>query len=131
MITKKHLIPFLVMLGTAITAVAETGHALRGEVTRVLEERKLVMVRHEEIPGFMKAMTMAFTVPEADWPKLTPGTFLTATMYGSRGNWRLEDIVITDKNYQPLPPAEPAPTTRAVGLDGGTKRKASTCQCQP
>ncbi|MEY3774848.1 MAG: hypothetical protein RLZZ129_1628 [Verrucomicrobiota bacterium] len=131
MITKKHLFPFLVMLGTAITAVAETGHALRGEVTRVLEERKLVMVRHEEIPGFMKAMTMAFTVPEADWPKLTPGTFLTATMYGSRGNWRLEDIVITDKNYQPLPPAGPAPATRAVGLDGGTKRKASACQCQP
>jgi Cu/Ag efflux protein CusF len=131
MITKKHLIPLLVMLGTAITAVAETGHALRGEVTRVLEERKLVMVRHEEIPGFMKAMTMAFTVPEADWPKLTPGTYLTATMYGSRGNWRLEDIVITDENYQPLPPAEEAPAPRSFGQEDSTTRKAVTCQCRP
>lgn len=113
MITYKPMITrltFILGLLTATAVTAETGHALRGEVTRVLEERKLVMVRHEEIPGFMKAMTMAFTVPEADWPKLTPGTFLTATMYGSRGRWRLEDIVITDENYQPLPPpAEPAP----------------------
>ncbi len=101
----------LLMLGllTPLVTTAETGHALRGEVTRVLEDRKLVMVRHEEIPDFMKAMTMAFTVPEADWPKLTPGTFLTATMYGSRGRWRLEDIVITDQNYQPLPPGKETP----------------------
>jgi len=115
MITYKPMITRLTfilgLLATATTAIAETGHALRGEVTRVLEERKLVMVRHEEIPGFMKAMTMAFTVPEADWPKLTPGTFLIATMYGSRGKWRLEDIVLADENYQPLPPpAEPATT---------------------
>jgi Cu/Ag efflux protein CusF len=131
MITKKRLIHFLIMLGTAIAAVAETGHALRGEVTRVLEDRKLVMVRHEEIPGFMKAMTMAFTVPEADWPKLTPGTFLTATMYGSRGKWRLEDIVITDENYQPRPSAEARPEARAIGSDGETTRKTTACQCQP
>ncbi len=112
MITKKYLIPGLALFVMALTAVAETGHPLRGEVTRVLEDRKLVMVRHEEIPGFMKAMTMAFTVPEADWPTLTPGTFLTATLYGSRGKWRLEDITLTDENYQPLPPAKADPAAR-------------------
>ncbi|MCW5550411.1 MAG: copper-binding protein, partial [Opitutaceae bacterium] len=97
----RFLLPLLLAV-SGLCAAAETGHPLRGEVTRVLEDRKLVMVRHEEIPGFMRAMTMAFSVPEADWPKLTPGTFLTATMYGSRGRWRLEDITITDENYQPL-----------------------------
>lgn len=123
MITSKPMITRLTfilgLLATIATVDAETGHALRGEVTRVLEERKLVMVRHEEIPGFMKAMTMAFTVPDTDWPKLTPGTFLTATMYGSRGKWRIEDIAITDENYQPLPPPkkpEPAATDPAYPL---------------
>ena len=59
---------------------AETGHPLRGVVTRVLAPEKLVLVQHEEIPGFMGAMTMAFRVPDAVWPQLTPGTRLTATL---------------------------------------------------
>lgn len=80
----------------------ETGHPLRGSVTRVLEERKLVLIKHEEIPGFMKAMTMGFSVPEEVLPQLKPGMHLTATLHGSRGDWQLTDVVLTDENYQPL-----------------------------
>jgi len=95
---------FFTLLFTFNLALAsDEGHPLRGVVTRKLEDRKLVLVRHEEIPGFMRAMTMAFSVPETDWPKLNPDVHLTATLHGSRGNWRLSDIVITDENYQPLP----------------------------
>jgi Cu/Ag efflux protein CusF len=87
----------------------KSGHPLRGVVTRVIEERKLVMVQHEEIPGFMRAMTMAFSVPDSVWPQLRPGTHLTATLQGSRGQWRLEDVQLTDENYQPLQPAPTQP----------------------
>ncbi|MFM1851268.1 MAG: hypothetical protein RIS54_952 [Verrucomicrobiota bacterium] len=80
---------------------AEAGHPLRGVVTRKLEDRKLVLVKHEEIPGFMRAMTMAFSVPEKDWPSLEPGVHLTATLHGGRGDWRLSGITLTDENYQP------------------------------
>lgn len=80
---------------------AEAGHPLRGVVTRKLEDRKLVLVKHEEIPGFMRAMTMAFSVPEKDWPLLEPGVHLTATLHGGRGDWRLSGITLTDENYQP------------------------------
>lgn len=91
----------------AVQATDDAGHPLRGVVTRKLDERKLVLVKHEEIPGFMRAMTMAFAVEDDVWPRLTPGTHLTATLHGSRGEWRLAEVQITDENYQALS-AEPA-----------------------
>ena len=88
---------------------AETGHPLRGVVTRVLAPEKLVLVQHEEIPGFMGAMTMAFRVPDAVWPQLTPGTRLTATLQGAGGAWRLEDVhVIAAPGAAPAAAAAPA-----------------------
>ncbi len=93
----------LLFAAAPILGAAETGHPLRGVVTRVLAEQKLVMVQHEAIPGFMRAMTMAFNVDDAVLPQLTPGTHLTATMQGTRGDWHLENVQLTDENWQPLP----------------------------
>lgn len=119
------------LLTVAATFAAETsdpGHPLRGVVTRVLDEDKLVLIRHEEIPGFMRAMTMAFKVDAAVFPQLVPGTHLTATLHGSRGDWRLTGVQLTDEQYQPLPPPAPAfaaqvtalPTPAANGSFGST-----------
>ena len=83
---------------------ADPGYPLRGVVTRKLEEKKLVLVQHQEIPGFMRAMTMAFSVPDDVWPQLAPGMHLTATLHGSRGNWQLSQVTLTDANFEPLPP---------------------------
>jgi len=82
---------------------AEEGPLVKGMVTRVLEDRRLVMVKHEEIPGVMRAMTMAFTVPEEVWDKLSPGVYLTGILGGGRGDWRLSDVKLTDWRYNPLP----------------------------
>jgi hypothetical protein len=101
----RYLLPFFIW-AVGLGATAETGHPLRGVVTSVVAERQLVMVKHEEIPGFMRAMTMAFSVPAEVYPRLTPGTHLIATMYGSRGKWRLEDVQLTDETYQPKPAAD-------------------------
>lgn len=81
----------------------EVGHPLRGVVTRRLEDKQLVLIRHEAIPGFMPAMTMAFSVPEEAWPLLQPDVHLTATMQGERGDWRLTNVVLTDESYTSLP----------------------------
>jgi len=81
----------------------EEGPLVKGMVTRVLEDRKLVMIKHEEIPGVMRAMTMAFAVPEAVWDKLEPGVYLTGILGGGRGDWRLSDVKLTDWRYNPLP----------------------------
>jgi len=85
---------------------AEEGPLVRGMVTRILEDRRLVMVKHEEIPGVMRAMTMAFAVPEAVWNKLSAGVYLTGTLGGGRGDWRLTDVTLTDRHYNPLPEEE-------------------------
>ena len=39
-----------------------TEHALRGEILKVDAVRDLLIVHHEEIPGYMPAMTMEFTL---------------------------------------------------------------------
>jgi len=84
----------------------ESGPLVKGMVTRILEDRRLVMVKHEEIPGVMRAMTMAFAVPEGAWDKLSPGVYLTGILSGGRGDWRLTDVKLTDRHYTPLPEAE-------------------------
>lgn len=75
---------------------ADAGHPLKGVVTKVLEDRKLVMVKHEEIPGFMKAMTMAFSVPDEVWPQLKPGVALTARLHKADKGWKLTDVKIVE-----------------------------------
>ncbi|KXU33906.1 hypothetical protein AXK11_00780 [Cephaloticoccus primus] len=94
-------------LDVARTYAAEAqpaeGPLVRGMVTRLLEDRKLVMVKHEEIPGVMRAMTMAFSVPEEAWPKLKPGAYLIGNLQGGRGDWRLVNVRLTDRHYNPLP----------------------------
>ncbi|MCC6414451.1 MAG: copper-binding protein, partial [Opitutaceae bacterium] len=107
---------FALLLTLNFAFAADEGHPLRGVVTRILEDRKLVLVKHEEIPGFMRAMTMAFSVPEADWPKLESGVYLTATLHGGRGDWRLRDIVITDENHRPLAIHSPAPKAYPLSI---------------
>lgn len=77
-------------------AAKDEGHALKGVVTKVLEERKLVMIKHEEIPGFMKAMTMAFSVPDEVWPQLKPGVALTGRMHKGEKGWKLTDVKVLD-----------------------------------
>jgi len=76
---------------------------VKGMVTRVLEDRKVVMVKHEEIPGVMRAMTMGFAVSEETFPKLKAGAYLTGILEGGRGDWRLTHVVLTDRHYKPLP----------------------------
>ena len=116
---------FLLVLLLTVCAVRgeeETGHPLRGVVTRVLTEKQLVMIQHEAIPGFMMAMTMAFRVEDSVWPLLTPGTHLTATLHGGRGSWRLSEVQLTDENYQPLPEAmaEPGYPVTLIPLNSPT-----------
>ena len=41
-------------------------YALTGEVLSVDSERNVLVVRHDEIPGFMPAMTMEFIVSPGD-----------------------------------------------------------------
>jgi protein SCO1/2 len=83
---------FVVLTGCGIT---QKHYALRGRV--IAKASNQVTVSQEEIPGFMPAMTMPYTVkdPEA-MQQVQPGEFITADLIVTRGNkdhW-LENIVV-------------------------------------
>jgi protein SCO1/2 len=78
-------------------------YALKGVVTKVDPARAQVTVDHEEIPGFMSAMTMAF--PIRDDPKviafLRPGDRIEARLVVDGTNYFLEEVLT--KGFVPTP----------------------------
>ena len=68
-------------------------YALTGEILRVETERKVLIVRHDEIKGYMPAMTMEFLVSDGDFALARPGQRIRADMIPSKdGDFRLERI---------------------------------------
>ena len=72
-------------------------YPLTGEVLRVEAERKVLVVRHDEIKGYMPAMTMEFAVGAGDLAVMKPGLKIRAEMVAvQEGDYRLEKIWPTD-----------------------------------
>ncbi|RKX31367.1 MAG: hypothetical protein DRP71_13560 [Verrucomicrobia bacterium] len=76
---------------------AESGHALTGVVVSVNQDKRTVVVKHEDIPGVMGAMTMGFSVPEKfDLSSLEKGDQITARMMHSDDQFLIKFIEKTD-----------------------------------
>jgi protein SCO1/2 len=74
---------------------SETGkhYALTGEVVSVDAARKVLVVRHDDIPGLMPAMTMEFAVSAGDVAVAKPGQHIRAQLVPvEKGDWHLEQI---------------------------------------
>ncbi len=98
----KIFVPYVAMICLCFVAscgrnrVNEKRYDLTGTVVAVERDKRLVTVSHQEVKGYMPAMTMPFTVPkESDLKILAPEDQITATLVvdGSR-SW-LEDLIIT------------------------------------
>ena len=75
---------------------SEKRYDLKGKVLVVEPEKHLVTVSHEDIKGYMPAMTMPFTVPsESDLQILAPDDQITATLVIDGSHSWLEDLIIT------------------------------------
>lgn len=56
-------------------------YKLKGKVVRLVPENRLAAIQHEEIKGWMEAMTMEFPVRDAsEFAKLKPGLEIEATV---------------------------------------------------
>lgn len=82
---------------TAPTASAEAPaapkrHALRGVITSVLADKSAFMVKHEEIPGVMRAMTMMFKVDATALKTFKAGDAITGLMSRQAAGWVLEEV---------------------------------------
>lgn len=67
-------------------------HALRGVITTVVEDKSSFMVKHEEIPGVMRAMTMMFKVDATTLKAFKAGDAITGLMSRRGAIWVLEDV---------------------------------------
>jgi len=90
-------------------------HPLKGKVVEVDLAGRTVTVSHEDVPGFMPAMTMPFVVLEKDAALLrgvSPGDEVTASLVVSDSRYWLEDLVVVKKG-PPDPNAAPGRTQEA------------------
>jgi Cu/Ag efflux protein CusF len=71
---------------------------LRGKVTAVDKSGKRLTVDHEDIPGFMAAMTMAYSVKDEHLLEgVAPGDQVTAQVVAEGNNVWLERVEVTTK----------------------------------
>ena len=81
---------------------------MQGKVVSVDKERKQATIDHEEVKGFMEAMTMAYTIKdERALQTLAPGDRIRATLIAKDGVYWLEDVTVTQSPSQATPPAGP------------------------
>ena len=78
------------------SADAAKRHPVKGVVTAVRPEQSALMVKHEAIPGVMRAMTMLFRVDEATLKQVKKGDHITGKMSHQDGEWQLRDVKLAD-----------------------------------
>ena len=70
-------------------------HPLKGVVTDLLPTESALMVRHEEVPGVMKAMTMMLVVDPAVLNTVKKNDAITGLLYrDAEGVWRLDEVKV-------------------------------------
>ena len=118
-------------------------YALTGQVLAVHAERDEVLLRHDDIPGFMPAMVMPFTVRERRLlAGLRPGELVEGVLVVGESTAFLEALAKT--GFRPLPPetargpapegslapGDPVPDLSLVDSEG-RKRRLSDWRGRP
>jgi Cu/Ag efflux protein CusF len=83
---------------SAETAPATKRHALRGVIVAIDAEKSALRIKHEEIPGVMRAMTMQFRVDATALKTAQVGATITGLMSRQPDHWLIEDVkIVTGK----------------------------------
>ena len=109
------------VLGLLVTVVAcgrepeADIYQLKGQVLFVRAASREILVKHEDIPGFMPAMSMTYTVKDpAVLDGVAAGDVITATLHVSDTLGWLSDIVKT--GTAPIEPGSPTKIPAAAGV---------------
>ena len=98
----KHTLIALVLIfaafATGCQSKPEKHYPVQGEVISADAPKKLLTVKHGDIPGLMPAMTMTYQVAEPkQMETLQPGDKITADLVVSENKGRLEKIAVVSK----------------------------------
>jgi Cu/Ag efflux protein CusF len=99
----KQILAIIVLIGVRFGAgcqsAPEKHYPIQGEVISVDAGKKLITVKHGDIPGLMAAMTMTYQVAEPKQVEtLQPGDKISADLVVSENKGRLEKIVLVSKS---------------------------------
>lgn len=81
-------------------ANATRGYPIKGRVTKIMAKRGMALVKHEEIPGVMRAMTMAFKVEPNVLPNLKVGQRLLGRIERRDRQWHLFSVRLLGKVHR-------------------------------
>lgn len=74
-------------------------HPLKGIVVDVMTDKSALLVKHEEIPGVMRAMTMMFLVDADTLAHVKKGDAITGQMGRDENKkWILRDVKVAAKS---------------------------------
>lgn len=118
LVTRELRFRSIVLLTLLAAVVGCRGRApeypVRGQITAIAPDRSYVTLSHGDIPGFMPAMTMAYSVePKTSIGSLTPGDLITATVVVPEG---AAPYLTRIERTGHAPVKADAPTPRAMDL---------------
>jgi len=67
-------------------------HPIKGVIVDIMADQSALMVKHEEIPGYMMAMTMMFKVDAATLKAAVKDQTITGTLVEGTDGLSLEDV---------------------------------------
>src|SRR5262249_10788 len=83
----------LVSCGHSKPAEPVTKYAMRGEVTQLDAEHQVATIKHEEIKGWMHAMTMEYSIRDhQDFARLHAGDRIDATVFVQGDDYWVGDV---------------------------------------
>jgi Cu/Ag efflux protein CusF len=72
-------------------------YAIKGRIVSLHEEEKTAVIEHEEIVGWMSAMTMGFPIREdADWQKLKVGAQIEGTVFAAEDSFYVGEVKVVE-----------------------------------
>jgi protein SCO1/2 len=93
-------------------------YQVKGVVKELEPEKRKVKITHEEIPGYMEAMTMLFDVKDArELEGLQPGDTVSFRMIVTEADGWIDQVKKIDGPRTPLPTTDPAIFRRVREVD--------------
>lgn len=113
---RRLLLPSLILSGVVFTGCSKkeseppptspTVHAMRGIVREIRPSEDTVVIEHEDVPGFMPAMTMPFNIQDAaEFGKIHPGSAIAFELVTTADDSWIRGIrgIPADSLHLPVP----------------------------
>jgi len=136
-----HLVCVLAFVAAACSAPDRHEYTLQGQVLSIAADHKEANIKHEDIAGFMPAMTMPYKVRDPQqYASLAPGDLITATLVVVSNEAYLKDVrkvgsaplaqpegaaPSASSGFELLKPGEAVPNTVFIDQDNKVRDFAS------